>query len=135
MREVGRVSEVVAASPSPKPESRVAVVRSGVPGPLTSPSGPVDPRSSSMDSMCSSRHAAAALVDGRRRGPDQWCVWSGFFWHEWNVAVPRHLASKFGQSERSARESRGTLDENLRREEHCEHAEKRDDEHLQQSGK
>lgn len=56
----------------------------------------------------------------------------GFFWHEWNVAVPRHLASKFGQSERSARESRGTLDENLRREEHCEHAEKRDDEHLQQ---
>jgi len=43
------------------------VVRSGVPGPLTSPSGPVDPRSSS---MCTSRHAAAA-PDERRRGPDQ----------------------------------------------------------------
>ena len=88
MREVGRVSEVVAASPSPKPESRVAVVRSGVPGPLTSPSGPVDPRSSSMDSMCSSRHAAAALVvDGRRR--DQTTpnhaneVRSVFVWYEW----------------------------------------------------
>ena len=73
-------------------------------------------------------------------------VRSVFVWYEWinpngmwRLVQREHRfldRSRFQirtpQSERSARESRGTLDENLRREEHCEHAEKRDDEHLQQ---
>ena len=120
----------------------------------------IRPQSSAQRKWCGlasqvrSRHRPVRSIHDRRpcarrvTRPQRWTGGDGdqtesrvrllsyFFGHDVERVATCSKTSRFQirtpQSERSARESRGTLDENLRREEHCEHAEKRDDEHLQQ---
>ena len=104
----------------------MAVVRSGVPRSPRTAARFVHPACRARLSRVRFRVPASALYGWYSKLSDMEYVATS------KTSDPIILSSKFGQSERSARELRGTLDENLRREEHCEHADKCDDEHLQQ---